>query len=142
MFLMMAMTLIDVLGRYLFSAPLNGAFELTELMLAAVIFLGLALVTAEDGHIVVDLLDSSIGPRLRRIQSRLIELINILAFGAFTWVLWQHALKVQRFADTTAVLQIPMAWLAFLMALTTGLATLALIIRALFGSSAPVAQGE
>lgn len=142
MFLMMAMTLIDVLGRYLFSAPLNGAFELTELMLAAVIFLGLALVTAEDGHIVVDLLDSSIGPRLRRIQSRLIELINVLAFGTFTWVLWQHALKVQRFADTTAVLQIPMSWLAFLMVLTTGLATLALIIRALFGSSAPVAQGE
>lgn len=142
MFLMMAMTLVDVVGRYLFSAPVNGAFELTELMLAAVIFIGLALVTAEDGHIAVDLLDAALSPLVQRIQYWLIEAINVLAFGAFTWVLWQHALKVQRYADTTAVLQIPLAWLAFMMALTTGLATLALIIRLLLGSSMHSVRGE
>ncbi|MNN80186.1 hypothetical protein D3C81_1968970 [compost metagenome] len=57
-------------------------------------------------------------------------------------MLWQHALKVQRYADTTAVLQIPLAWLAFMMALTTGLATLALIIRLLLGSSMHSVRGE
>lgn len=142
MFLMMLVTLIDVLGRYLFSAPLDGAYELTELMLAAVIFLGLPLITAEGGHIAVDLLDSIFGSKGQRIQNGLIELINVLAFGTFTWVLWEHALKVQRYADTTAVLQIPLAWLAFMMALTTGLATLALIIRLLFGNSGLFARGE
>jgi len=142
MFLMMAMTLVDVVGRYLFSAPVNGAFELTELMLAAVIFIGLALVTAEDGHIAVDLLDAALSPLVQRIQYWLIGAINVLAFATFTWVLWQHALKVQRYADTTAVLQIPLAWLAFMMALTTGLATLALIIRLLLGSSMHSVRGE
>jgi hypothetical protein len=29
LFSLMAMTLIDVAGRYLFSAPLSGAFEVT-----------------------------------------------------------------------------------------------------------------
>ncbi|SVB94388.1 uncharacterized protein METZ01_LOCUS247242, partial [marine metagenome] len=32
--LLMIITFIDVLGRYLFSAPLPGAFELTEIMMA------------------------------------------------------------------------------------------------------------
>lgn len=142
MFMMMLVTLIDVLGRYLFSSPLNGAYELTELMLAAVIFLGLPLITAEGGHIAVDLLDSLFGSWGQRFQNGLIEVINVLAFGTFTWVLWENALKVQRYADTTAVLQIPLSWLAFMMAITTGLATLALILRLLFGSSGLFAQGE
>jgi|SRR5690554_3150645 TRAP-type C4-dicarboxylate transport system permease small subunit len=142
MFLMMLVTLIDVLGRYLFSAPLNGAYELTELMLAAVIFLGLPLITAEGGHIAVDLFDSLFGRLGQRIQAVLIELINVVAFSTFTWVLWQHALKVQRYADTTAVLQIPLAWLAFMMAATTGLATLALILRLLFGHNGLFVRGE
>jgi TRAP-type C4-dicarboxylate transport system permease small subunit len=49
---------------------------------------------------------------------------------------------VQRYADTTAVLQIPLSWLAFMMAITTGLATLALVLRLIFGSSRLFAQGE
>ncbi|SVA02719.1 uncharacterized protein METZ01_LOCUS55573, partial [marine metagenome] len=32
--LLMIITFFDVLGRYLFSAPLPGAFELTEIMMA------------------------------------------------------------------------------------------------------------
>lgn len=142
MFLMMTITLIDVLGRYLFSAPLNGSYELTELMLAAVIFLGLPLITAEGGHIVVDILDPVFSSWVERIKNLVVELINIFAFGTFTWVLWEQALKLQRYQDTTAVLHIPLAWLAFMMVITTGLATLALIIRLLFSNSAIFAQGE
>ncbi len=142
MFLLMAITLIDVLGRYLFSAPLSGSYELTELMLAAVIFLGLPLITAEGGHIVVDIFDPLLSTRVQRIQYWLVELINILAFGVFTWVLWQQALKIQRYADTTAVLQIPLTWLAFMMVITTALATFALIIRLLFSGNMFAVQGE
>ena len=34
LFLMMAITAVDVAGRYLFNQPLPGGFELTELLLA------------------------------------------------------------------------------------------------------------
>ena len=142
MFLMMALTLVDVLGRYLFSAPVTGAFEVTELMLAAVIFLGLPLITAEGGHIAVDILDSMLSDRVRAVQYWLIGLINILAFGIFTWMLWKHAFKVLRYEDTTAVLQIPYAWLAFLMAVTTSLATLALAVKLLVDRAGKTSRGE
>lgn len=142
MFLMMAITLIDVLGRYLFSAPLNGSYELTELMLAAVIFLGLPLITADDGHIVVDILDPMLSKPVEIIRFWVVELVNVLAFSTFTWVLWEQALKMQRYTDTTAVLHIPLAWLAFMMSITTGLATIALIFRLLVVGKVFSVRGE
>lgn len=142
MLLMMLLTLVDVLGRYLFDAPVTGAFEVTELMLASVIFLGLPLVTAEGGHIVVDILDSAVGPRLRVVQYWVVGLVNIAAFAVLSWVLWEHAFKVYRYEDTTAVLQIPYAGLAFLIATTSSLATLALLLKQLCPSSADGLSGE
>ncbi|MBV1789981.1 TRAP transporter small permease [Marinobacterium sp. D7] len=142
MLLMMLLTLVDVLGRYLFDAPVTGAFEVTELMLASVIFLGLPLVTAEGGHIVVDILDSALGPRLRLVQQWTVGLINIAAFAVLSWMLWEHAFKVYRYEDTTAVLQIPYAGLAFLIATTSSLATLALLFKQLCRCSADDVSGE
>lgn len=141
MFLMMALTLVDVLGRYLFSAPVTGAFEVTELMLAAVIFLGLPLITAEGGHIAVDILDSALSDRVRAVQYWLVGTINVLAFGIFAWMLWEHAFKVLRYEDTTAVLQIPYAWLAFLMAITVSVSALTLFIKLLFDRNGKTSRG-
>ena len=44
LFAMMALTVVDVVARYVFSRPLRGAFEITELLLLALIFAGLAAV--------------------------------------------------------------------------------------------------
>ena len=43
---MMMITAVDVAGRYLFNKPLAGGFELTEMLLAALIYCGLPLVSA------------------------------------------------------------------------------------------------
>ena len=58
LFAMMTLTCADVIGRYFFSQPIFGGFELTEMLLAAMIFLGLPLVTLRNEHITVDVLDS------------------------------------------------------------------------------------
>lgn len=142
MFTMMALTLVDVLGRYLFSAPVTGAYEVTELLLAAVIFLGLPLVTADDNHIAVDLLDSVIGERTRAIQSWFLDVTKIAAFGIFSWILWDKAFKVMRYHDTTAVLDIPYSWLGFLMATTTTFATLILSAQFLIKLARKTRKGE
>ena len=43
LFCLMTLTCIDVIGRYFFNTPVTGGFELTEMMLAALIFFGLSL---------------------------------------------------------------------------------------------------
>lgn len=48
-------TCFDVVGRYLFNSPLGGAFELTQVLLGALVFAALPLTTAVGGHVEVDL---------------------------------------------------------------------------------------
>ena len=57
LFLMMLLTFVDVVARYLFNWPLRGGFELTELMLLVLIFAGLPLVSHADEHVTMDFID-------------------------------------------------------------------------------------
>ncbi|MGB0846279.1 MAG: TRAP transporter small permease [Thiolinea sp.] len=133
MFTMMMVTFIDVVGRDFFDYPLPGGFEVTELLLAALIFLGLPLVTAEAGHVDVDLLDNVIPRWLKPVQALVINLINIAAFSTLTWLMWKFSIRTYQYQDTTAILQIPYAGLTFLMAITCTLATLALLVMLFTG---------
>lgn len=142
MFMMMALTLTDVLGRYLFSTPIKGAFELTEIMLAAVIFLGLPIVTAANDHISVDILDSFLSDQIKKIQSFFISLINIAAFIIFSWVLWKHAFKLLDYGDSSSILKIPYSWLAFLMSIVTTYAALILIVQFFLNLLSKARRGE
>ena len=58
MFVMMALTFIDVLGRYIFAAPLPGAFEMIQFLMPFLIFAVLPILTKEDSHITVTFLVS------------------------------------------------------------------------------------
>ena len=133
MFTMMMVTFVDVIGRDFFDFPLPGGFEVTELLLASLIFLGLPLVTAEAGHVDVDLMDNLIPRWLKPVQNLLIKLVNITAFSILTGLMWQFAIRTYQYQDTTAILQIPYAGLTFLMAITCTLATLALVAMLLTG---------
>jgi TRAP-type C4-dicarboxylate transport system permease small subunit len=52
--LLVAFTVIDVLFRYLFNAPLKSVYEFTEFVMAAIVFLGIAYTGWVGGHIAVD----------------------------------------------------------------------------------------
>jgi len=135
MFTMMLVTFVDVVGRDLLASPLPGGFEITEFLLASLIFLGLPLVTAEAGHVEVDLLDSVIPRWFKPIQNVIISLVNIIALGTLSWLMWQFAIRTYKYNDTTAVLEIPYAGLTFLMASCCTLAALALLVMLLTGRS-------
>ena len=57
----MAITTVDVIGRYMFNWPLRGAFEITELLLLMLIFAGLPLVSQADEHVTLDFIDPCSG---------------------------------------------------------------------------------
>lgn len=53
--LLMLFTVVDVVLRYLFNAPLRSVYEFTEFMMALIVFLGIAYCGWTGGHIAVDL---------------------------------------------------------------------------------------
>lgn len=133
MFTMMLVTFVDVVGRDLLNSPLPGGFEITEFLLASLIFLGLPLITAEGGHVEVDLLDNVMPRWFKPFQAKLISIVNIIAFGALSYLMLQFAIRTYKYNDTTAILEIPFAGLTFLMTLCSVLATLALIVMLFTG---------
>jgi TRAP-type C4-dicarboxylate transport system permease small subunit len=128
MFCLMLLTCIDVVGRYFFNKPVTGGFELTEMLLAALIFAGLPLVTLRGDHITVDLFDPVTPDWLFRIQHALATLIGAACTGYLAWCLWLRAIALDRAGETTSQLQFKIALLAYAMGLLMALTAAALVV--------------
>ncbi|WP_162901352.1 TRAP transporter small permease [Breoghania sp. L-A4] len=92
-FAMMVLVVANAVSRFLFNAPVSGAFEITESMLTVLIFLSLALTQYEGGHIRVVLITQRLAPPLRR-AARLFALIaGALFFGWCAVAAWGYAMQ-------------------------------------------------
>ena len=75
LFILMALTCVDVLGRYLFNSPIHGGTEMTEIGLAVMVFAAMPVITWRGGHIVVDLLDRFLGAKIVKVLALLAALV-------------------------------------------------------------------
>ena len=128
LFFMMALTFADVIGRYIFNNPITGALELTEFFMAIVIFLGLVLLTAEEGHVTVDLLDSFMSDKVKAIQKIIINIINLAIMIVISWQLWVKAGEAAGYGDRTEYLRLPLSPLIYFMSIMVGISSLVLLL--------------
>jgi TRAP-type C4-dicarboxylate transport system permease small subunit len=119
---MMLLTVVDVVARYLFSRPLRGAFEITELLLLVLIFAGLPLVTFADEHAVMDFIDRLLGPRAQGWLERGVQLVNAGFMFLLAWLVWGKADRIWAYRDATDVLRIVYGPFVYFMAVTLALA--------------------
>jgi len=141
MFCLMLLTCVDVVGRYFFNKPVTGGFELTEILLASLIFAGLPLVTLRGDHITVDLFDSLTPDWLFRIQHVAAALLGAVCTAYLAWRLWLRAEDLARAGETTSQLGIRLAWLTYSMSLLMALTAAALAIIS-FGEPVRHIPGE
>jgi TRAP-type C4-dicarboxylate transport system permease small subunit len=127
MFCLMALTCVDVVGRYFLNKPVTGGFEMTEMLLAALIFAGLPLVTLRSEHVMVDLLDPVTPDWLFRIQHVLATLLGAACTAYLAWRLGLRAEELAARGETTSQLGFPIAWLAWAMSLLMALTAAALV---------------
>ncbi|MBP6019918.1 MAG: TRAP transporter small permease [Burkholderiaceae bacterium] len=127
--LMMLITTADVIGRYLFHAPLYGAFEGNELLLGILVFVALPRVTWQGKHLTVSLIDSSLSPRALRLEQTINSLISGAILTILGWYLWEHAQRLTEYGDMSNALRVPMGPLAYVISVLTFLSALAAILR-------------
>ena len=127
--LMIGVTCIDVVGRYLFNHPFGGAYELTQILLAALVFVALPLTSADGGHVEVDLALHLFPRPVQRGLGRLAGLVSALALGFFCWRLFGLGLTQLHEGTRSSSLALPMAPLAFIAAASCGFSALVLILR-------------
>lgn len=95
----------DVLSRWLFSVPIKGLFEISELAFAAILALGFAHANAQREHVALDLIAGAGGRTVS--LSLLGSLLTTVVFGFFVWLLWRYAEAKTGYGETTLVLGLP-----------------------------------
>ncbi|MDQ0314209.1 TRAP transporter small permease [Amorphus orientalis] len=123
LFAMMILTVVDVIGRYLFTAPVPGAFEATEVMLVLIVFVGMPIVTGRQEHVSVLLFYDRAPAALVPVLRILSRVLTAVALGVAAWLLYEKGVELAAYGDTTVLLRIPLAPVAYAMAALSAVAT-------------------
>ena len=105
--LLVALTCVDVIGRYFFNSPLVGAVELVQICMGAIIFLSFPLMFLKNEHVIVDLI-----PQFRRGWLGWVVALVFLGITIFVAIklgdrVWDYAVRAFEDGDVTEYLGIP-----------------------------------
>jgi TRAP-type C4-dicarboxylate transport system permease small subunit len=123
------LTVADALLRKFLSRPIQGAFEASELLLAALVFFALPYTGLTDGHVSVDLLTDRLRPRARSVVIAVNALICAVLLGFIAYQMSLLTAEYGRTARTTITARIPI--FPFLVPITGAawLATLGFVVQ-------------
>jgi len=129
LFGMMILTVADVIGRYFFSKPISGAWELVGIMLVPAGIWGMAYCQIKKGHIRVDFLLQRFS---KKVQVILTILANLLGLAAFSVLCWRSILLAQYYlssktGNATDTLHIPLFPFVLVLAIGVGMVALVLL---------------
>jgi TRAP-type C4-dicarboxylate transport system permease small subunit len=125
---MMTMTALDVGGRYLFNSPLPGTQEMTELLLALLVFGAAPLVSADRKHITTDLMEGAIKGKVRRVRDLSVSLVSSGCCAVIAWRLAWQAADMAAMGGRTPLVGIPIGpVLYFSAAMCAGCAVITLV---------------
>jgi TRAP-type C4-dicarboxylate transport system permease small subunit len=117
----MMITVVDVFGRYLVNAPLPGSSELTEILMAVLVYAGLPIVSHRQAHITVDLLDAVTPRFLVPVRRVFVGLVSVSVMAVVSWRIWAYAEQLSGWG-VTEYLHLPLAPFAYFMSVLAGLA--------------------
>ena len=115
LFAMMALVFADVLGRYFLDSPIRGSYELTQTLMAIVVFSGFPLVTQSREHITVAILQNLGGKWASTLRGIGIDLVSAVVVGFMALRLWDQAVSLGKSGYVIGLVAIPMAPFAYFM---------------------------
>ena len=127
---LVGVTCVDVVGRYVLNTPLKGAFEMTEVLLVALVFAALPLTTERREHVEVDLLAFLFGDKANRVLIAFGGLFSAAVFATFAWRLWIQSGKSATDGAVTNALEIPLAPFGYAAAFACIASALIAVLRA------------
>lgn len=122
---MVALTFADVLGRRLLNAPVFGANDLTEHLMAIIIFAGLPVLTAHRGHLSVDLFDHWLLTPRWRAWHKAVDVLIAAVLGLIAFEYYLAIGEAREINEVSPALTIPRYWMYGFITVTTALAAVA-----------------
>ncbi|AHD02047.1 TRAP transporter small permease [Leisingera methylohalidivorans] len=124
-----ALTFVDVLARQILGRPVYGAHDITEHLMALIVFLGLPLITLAGGHLTVDLFDKYLLRRALWPWHLLVSLLIAAVLSFLGLLMWQAANDAAQFSEMSMELNVPRASFYRFFALSAFVSAAAAVIR-------------
>jgi TRAP-type C4-dicarboxylate transport system permease small subunit len=130
LFVMVVLTFVDVVGRRFFDKPVYGSHDLTEHLMALIIFAGLPVLTARREHLSIDLLDPWLLKPRFALWHRLVDVLVAATFAVIGYEYFIAAQGASEIKEVSQALNIPRGWVYYLISVACGLsAVAALFVR-------------
>ena len=127
---LMGLTVVAVVMRYVFNAPILGAQDISELSLVLVVFFALAYFGWTGGHIAVDLIGMVLKPGILRWTDTLVRAISGLLFVTVTWQTMRQGLDAFEYEEASNLIEIPHFPFFLVVAFCSAVYALVLFIQA------------
>jgi len=131
LFFMMALGTCDVMGRYLFNKPILGTFEIFEILLPAIVLLGLGYTQEKNAHVRVELFISRLSFRKRTILDLVTNGCALFISILILWRGWVLTTGYWRMGRTIPTIDVPMFLLQLLVPLGALMLIFVLIVQML-----------
>lgn len=103
---LMGLIAFDVVMRYVLRLPFLGAYEMTELAMALIVFLGLPYCAATGGHVAVDVLSPIFDRPALRWLNALLALAGAALTATMAWQAVMYAFSSRERGEATNMLRI------------------------------------
>lgn len=109
LFILMVLGTIDVIGRYVFNAPIVGTMERGQVLLALMVFLSWGYTQIKKGHVRVELFIARFPPRIRAVMDFATTFLTLIFFILIVWQSTVMAFETQKTGEVIYVIHWPMA---------------------------------
>lgn len=129
-------TVVSVVGRYGFGAPVPGDYELVEIVCAVGVFLFFPYTHSVNGNISAEFFTAALSERWQRVIDRGNDVVFTLVAMLLTWRL-AHGLA-DKFAagETTILIRLPLWWAYSVAVVSMFLLTIVCLMRVVAGPGA------
>ena len=118
---MMCLTVVDVVGRYVFNSPILGAFEITSFLVCILVFSFLGYAQSQKSHVTVDILVNTFPEKVQTVVKLINYIIALLMMILISWKGFEKAIESMETGDSPMNLPIPIHPFVFFLAFGCGI---------------------
>jgi TRAP-type C4-dicarboxylate transport system permease small subunit len=126
---LMTVIIVDVTGRYLFNSPLDGALDMTTVLLVLSVACAISYGARTGAHVTADMVTTLVGPTFELYSGILIKILATAMVSIWSYRLWVTGSVSGRLEESTQLLNIPFEPIYKALSLGVGLYAVVLAIE-------------